>query len=132
MRTSNAIAVNEIEYHRNGVGGEGFHVIKFFCPEVKDDMIGVVFADCVEEKLVAVGDRLHTDDLRWVEVDPDEPADDNILYRERYVAQFNPRVSVFSQKLLGEGEIGFGVNSWRGDRYATQLVNAINEKNWSR
>jgi hypothetical protein len=35
--------VKEIAYHRNGIGGEGFHVVTFHCNENHSDMVGVVF-----------------------------------------------------------------------------------------
>jgi len=38
---------------------------------------------------------------------------------------FNPRVAVLDRKLTGEGEVGFGINSWRGDHFADGLKAAI-------
>lgn len=35
------------------------------------------------------------------------------------------RVAVFDRDLLGRGEIGFGVNSWRGDQYEPELRRAV-------
>lgn len=68
----------KIAYHRNGVGGNGFHVLTFHDSELKKDMVGIVF---------------------------DEPGS----------------VAVFDRKLLGEGVIEFGVNSWRGDSFEPAL-----------
>lgn len=38
----------------------------------------------------------------------------------------NPTVAVFNQKLLGDGVIAFGQNSWRGDHYCDQFEIFIN------
>ena len=38
---------------------------------------------------------------------------------------WNGMVSVFDINLLGKGEITFGENSWRGDRYEPSLREAI-------
>ena len=49
-----------------------------------------------------------------------------------------PAVAVFDFDKLAAGEIGFGVNSWRGDRYAPFVKreidkhNAEEESRWSR
>lgn len=34
-----------VAYHRNGVGGEPFHLIRFTCAEAKGDFIAIRFAD---------------------------------------------------------------------------------------
>ncbi len=36
------LKVNEIAYHRNGIGGEGFYAVTFTCPE-NGDMVATVF-----------------------------------------------------------------------------------------
>jgi hypothetical protein len=36
-------------------------------------------------------------------------------------------VAVFDRELLGNGEIGFGINSWRGDNYEISLRRAIKQ-----
>lgn len=45
MTRTAAVDVQEVAYHRNGVGGEGFHVVRFTARE--DDqvhhMVGIVF-----------------------------------------------------------------------------------------
>ena len=69
-----------VAYHRNGVAGNGFHVVHF--RSGRDNMYGVVF----EEK---------------------------------------GNVAVFNQKLLSEGVIEAGVNSYRGDDYEAFLRWAV-------
>ncbi len=46
------LKIEEIDYHRNGVAGEGFHVVKF--REGRRKMLGVVFS---AEMHIAVFDR---------------------------------------------------------------------------
>lgn len=41
-----------------------------------------------------------------------------VFYNPDGPKPLNPRVAVFDRDLLAKGEIGFGVNSWRGDEYA--------------
>lgn len=36
------LTIHEIAYHRNGVGGVGFHVVKFTCPEA-GEMVAILF-----------------------------------------------------------------------------------------
>lgn len=36
------LTIHEIAHHRNGVGGEDFHVVTFACPE-GGEMIGILF-----------------------------------------------------------------------------------------
>jgi hypothetical protein len=38
---------------------------------------------------------------------------------------YNPRTAVFDVDLLADGNIKFGENSWRGDRYDDELRTAI-------
>ena len=80
------VSVKEIEYHRNGISGNGFHVIKFNC---KED-----------------GKNLHMV---------------GILFEEQ------GSCAVFDQDLLGQGNIKFGENSWRGDVYEDKLRKAIKD-----
>ena len=47
--------------------------------------------------------------------------------KERYTGGFNPRVAIFQTELLGQGNINFGENSYRGDCYADDLIKAINK-----
>ena len=86
------ITVTQVEYHLNGVAGEGFYAIRFTDAE-EGAMLAVVFPQYK-------GDG-------YEELD--------------YGA--NPRVAVFKESRLPD--VTFGVNSWRGDRYATDLYRAI-------
>lgn len=49
--------------------------------------------------------------------------------KEQYTNEFNPKVAVFKTELLGQGNINFGENSYRGDCYADDLIKAINKNN---
>lgn len=75
------LTVHQIQYHRNGVCGSPFHVIRFTDAD-EGDMLGVVF---------------------------DEPHHVAVLHLDR----------------LDTRDIGFGTNSWRGDRYEPHLRRAI-------
>ena len=83
-----SVAIEAVAYHRNGIGGAGFHVVTFTDSEAElgpihgAAMVGIVFEE-------------------------------------------EGRVAVFDRVLLGKGEIGFGVNSWRGDHYEPILRRAI-------
>ena len=46
--------------------------------------------------------------------------------KEIYTGELNPRVAIFQTELLGQGNINFGENSYRGDWYANDLIKAIN------
>lgn len=75
--------IESIQYHRNGVSGNGFYVVTF-----KDDdrkMVAIIF---------------------------DEPGN----------------IAVFDRQLIGEGNIQFGENSFRGDHYESWLRDAIKEQ----
>lgn len=37
------LTIRDIAHHRNGVGGESFAVIRFFCHQEQRNMIGIVF-----------------------------------------------------------------------------------------
>lgn len=91
------IEVTQVEYHRNGVGGEGFYAIRFTDPE-EGAMLGVVF--------------------------PPDPVDAETGEPD-WKGLHNPRVAVFKESLLPD--VTFGVNSWRGDNYSSQLYDAIKQ-----
>lgn len=78
------LKVQEIAYHRNGVMGEGFHVVAF--TEDGHNMLGVVFTS--------------------------HPS----------------RTAVFDRDRLSAGNIAFGSNSFRGDYYASFLIEAIKQQ----
>lgn len=42
-RSAPKIVIEKIDYHRNGVGGEGFHVVLFAEPKEERRMAAVVF-----------------------------------------------------------------------------------------
>lgn len=73
----------QIKYHRNGVSGAPFHVVRFTDAE-EGDMLGIVF---------------------------EQPH----------------HVAVFHLDRLDVRDIGFGTNSWRGDRYEPHLRQAIKQ-----
>lgn len=94
--------IEEIAYHRNGVGGVGFHVVNFRWREEGDPpttthkMMGVVFElDPADKKL----------------------ADEGSFY--------NPPTAVFNRDLLAMNDITFGSNSFRGDTFDVALREAI-------
>lgn len=72
--------VKYVDYHRNGVGGTGFHVVMF--TEEGRNMLGVVF--------------------------PEQGS-----------------CAVFDADLIGNGDVRFLHNSWRGDHYEDELRAAI-------
>jgi len=49
--------------------------------------------------------------------------------KDQYTNDFNPKVAVFKTKLLGQGNINFGENSFRGDHFSDELIKAINKNN---
>ena len=83
------VKVEEVDYHRNGIGGEGFHIVKFQSRDEGDeefqDMVGIVFEEAMT-------------------------------------------TAVFNRRLLGEGEIRFMHNSFRGDVFDPHLRAAIEQK----
>ncbi len=80
------VKVEEVDYHRNGIGGEGFHIIKFQSRDDGEgefqDMIGIVFEEAMT-------------------------------------------TAVFNRRLLGNGEIRFMHNSFRGDVFDLHLRRGI-------
>ncbi len=83
------ITIKDIDYHRNGIGGCGFHVITFTQKDGhrNQNMMAVLF---------------DTDDFGYC--------------------------SVFDTDLLGQGNIQFGQNSWRGDNYEREMRKVIAEE----
>lgn len=57
------LTIEEVDYHRNGVGGIGFHIVKFTQPS-EGPMLGIVFP---EDGAVAVfnRDKLKEDEIRF-------------------------------------------------------------------
>lgn len=87
-------------YHRNGVGGRGFYVCTF--TETGQDSIG---------KGVAV-------------LFPKEEDDRGL---PTFELRGDVECAVFDRELLGQGNITFGQNSWRGDEYAAVLAHHIRD-----
>ena len=73
--------IEQVERHRNGIGGAPFHVLVFRDPD-EGRMVGIVF-------------------------------------EQRY------HVAVLHLGKLASGNIAFGENSWRGDKYEPFLRQAI-------
>jgi len=91
------VTVYEVAYHRNGVGGMGFHVVAFAANPDGDETneyVGIVFAR----------------EGKNGEAQSDECP-----------------TAVFDRKLLGDGIIAFGYNSHRGDYFENALLKAIDK-----
>jgi hypothetical protein len=91
------IKIECVDHHRNGVGGMPFHVVTFR-------------ADVDSEKNVPFVATVFD------------------YYEHKEATEYrNPYVAVLRRDLVGEGDIRFGYNSWRGDRYAPALYEAIDK-----
>jgi len=94
------LTIHEVAYHRNGICGTGFHVIRFADNDEQREFVGVVFG-----------------------YNP-------VCYRDDETGEFDdpvymdPHVAVLDADLVIES-VEFGVNSWRGDTYAEKLYKAI-------
>lgn len=105
--------VPQVNYHRNGIGGESFYAVNFMWIEDGEPraMFAVVFPPPA------------------IETGPDEgEADWSSLAEGRWT--HCPRVAVFDAELL-PGAV-FTENSWRGDAFAPALYAAIIEHQASR
>ena len=105
-RDDSFIDVEAVDYHRNGVCGDPFFVV-FFSTNMDD----------------GEGRPLKTH--RFVATcffDYDHVA-------ERYTNFSMPRVAMLDRDLLAAGDIEFGSNSWRGDRFSDMLLAAC--QTWS-
>lgn len=92
------LTIDTIDYHRNGIAGEGFHVVTFIKESDESpttNMVAVLFFDYDEET-----------ENEYVQVG---------------------RCAVFDRDLIGKNEIRFFHNSWRGDRFEHLLTQAIRE-----
>jgi hypothetical protein len=81
--TDEQVVIERVAYHRNGIAGNGFHVILFRQFD-NTPMVGTVF----EER---------------------------------------GNVAVFNRQLVGEGNVDFYANSWRGDEFEQALREAVAE-----
>lgn len=88
----------QIDYHRNGVSGEGFHVVHFSADV--DSKHGIFMA---------------------IVFDPDE----GMSYADAKDTFHNPRVAVFNTLKLPNTR--FMENSWRGDNFAPFIYEALAE-----
>jgi len=99
------IEIEQVDYHRNGIRGQGFYVVTFLWTDPNGDengdneiraMVGVLFGDWSKDETKYVCDG---------------------------------RCAVFDRGMLGDGNMTFGHNSWRGDRFESELVKAIEQYN---
>ena len=98
MSTSNIREIEEVAHHRNGVGGYPFYVVAFTAEDDNGQVAPFV---------ATVFDH-----------------DEEMESRNAGVFR-NPKVAVLRRDLLNDGVVTFGINSYRGDRYATALYDAI-------
>jgi hypothetical protein len=103
------ITIHTVDYHRNGVSGEGFYTAHFTehssdHPGGKRDFIATVFPP----------DPYTEDESEYLRGEPnwDKP--------------HNPRVAVLAVDKLPD--VRFIHNSWRGDNFAPALYAAIKER----
>ena len=95
---SKPIKIEEIAYHRNGVSGAGFYVVRFIDPQIGQPKTRLI--DQMNEIEGAQGKMIA------------------IVFDAPY------HVAVFDRELLAQDVIGFGANSWRGDYYESDLRKA--------
>lgn len=91
--------ITEIVFHRNGVSGWPFYVVRFVRAENDEPMVAVVFLNYKTP------------------FDPSSGIDRVI----------DPQVAVFSEQRLPS--VRFVENSWRGDVFAPELYDAIEQYN---
>lgn len=92
-----SVKVSSVAYHRNGVGGDPFYVCLFTDSAER----GALFVGIVPSVYVLSDDEGET---------PEYNADSGCL-----------PCYVLDVKRLAQGDIAFGSNSWRGDRYFEPL-----------
>ncbi len=106
MRGVPKIKITSIAHHRNGVTGLGFFVVLFKLTDTD-------YQPSVRRNMMATCFFDYTND--------------------GYLFSGNPRVAVMDVDLLAAGDVGFGINSFRGDRFARQMFDACmawNELTW--
>lgn len=96
-------SVDEVSWHRNGVGGAGFYAVLFRAdvPATKNE----------EARIFAITARDKIEDARWLGILFDEPG----------------HCAVICLDLLEKCRVRFGANSWRGDIFEPELRQAIEE-----
>lgn len=97
MRTP--IQIEEIAYHRNGISGAGFFVVKFIDTDVPKP----------KTRLIDKMNQIEGAEGRMIGIVFDEPY----------------HVAVFDRGLLAQDVIAFGRNSFRGDYYEDALRKAV-------
>jgi hypothetical protein len=95
------VTVESVDYHRNGICGEGFAVAIF-----RDNDDGRRMVATVAQKYV-----------------PDPRDGDSGYFGEHVFDAVTCRV--LDIDLLAAGDIAFGSNSWRGDNYGDALIPEI-------
>lgn len=95
---SKQIQIEEIAYHRNGVSGAGFFVVKFIDSDVGKP----------KTRLIDKMNKIEGTQGRMIGIVFDEPY----------------HVAVFDRGLLAQDIIAFGRNSFRGDYYESVLRKA--------
>ena len=94
------IKIKTLNYHRNGVCGEGFYT--------------GILNDSISKKLFVYFPNIDKDG-RVTKTNPDET-----------VWNFLPiRTAILDAELVGENITEFGENSWRGDHYSDAIFDAI-------
>lgn len=119
----------QVSFHRNGVGGAGFHAVLFEttdkrCSKCKghdsygwESTPGIVLA-CPNCQKPGAGERLTAEQWEW---------DVTTTLMVASVFDEPGHVAVFAVGKLSEPDVGvaFGENSYRGDRYEPELRAAI-------
>jgi hypothetical protein len=95
---SKHITIEEVAYHRNGISGAGFYVVKFIDAEVPKP----------KTRLIDQMNQIEGAEGRMIGIVFDTPY----------------HVAVFDRGLLARDVIAFGANSFRGDYYEADLRKA--------
>jgi hypothetical protein len=112
----------QVAYHRNGVGGAGFHAVIF---EYDDRR-------CICGAFASLGVTGTGQDVCVNQRDEGHPPFQIVTTPARMVASVFDEpghIAVYRIDYLGNPEIGvaFGENSWRGDQYEAELRAAIRD-----
>ena len=95
--------IESVAYHRNGIGGDPFYAVLFHDPKVA----GSRFIGIVPSIYVPASDGEDAD------LTPTYNSDSGCV-----------PCYVLDVRLAAQGNIEFGSNSWRGDNYFPELVEA--------
>ena len=110
MQAEKQIAIHEVAYHRNGIGGEPFYVCRFTDPDVDGESIDFIATVFAPREPKGVEDKPAFGEPGWLD-------------KMQAHGFHNPFVAVLALNVLPE--VAFGVNSWRGDKYADAIYRAI-------